>query len=1008
MRLRNKPLQADVNNLEANSRWSMKKQVLAYTGLFLVAAALVYAAFFFYSKTLLKAEGNVDGLMQHYPSYTKIKRVLSQGGESWSWDVGLGASFFDTFKGKLTNPLTYILIAFPQKYIDVAYDFVTILRQYLAGVAFILFGRELKLNNEQSVLGAFCYAFSGWAIFATLTQGTFTNALILFPILIMGTERILNGKSPVVFVVAEVLFLSSTIIWAYAAGIFSILYFLMRYPYYYGKNGIATAHMREADTHTNTHSQAIKTFGRHFGGFVLDGIIGLMISAIYVISILYSTTSAVTNSEYDSDIGIFYSLRTYFLMPTSLVSITEAHESYSLIFASILVAILFPLIIRNAFRKKSTPAIMTIFCLVIGLFPITGKIMNGMSYSVGRWYFIVTFFLVWAAMECLDHQILSNRKQMFLLFGWWFFLCVWLVAICMVILRLIAHNVAWETLVSLCMMFALLCALFIREVGVAKGTGNSKIVRLWNAFFNTIRGIDVSKVSRRAQRGMSVIIIVLMVTNLGLDSWILLTGINRINQYLGKGEASKTYSEYVQRVTPEIQSEDTSFYRTDQLDDGFVKSNANLVFGARSIYEYFSTLSSDWLYFNKVMGNNAGYNRRMVTLSNDNRSGLDYLLGVKYFLRDANYKKNEKLGYVPYGFEYWKTIDGVEVYRNKHSIGIGTGYSQYITKSELMKYSALEREQIMLQAVVVDDDDAKNLTGVKHATATDLKTDVQSLTCSITSTHNVTIDGVDGGDMVVAEGENTDNLDPDSNEFTIHVSEKLKNVQIVVSFQGMDREKYTWDQNLAMRGETVEGQNYSKFKEYLIRQDFSGGTSFVVTASKGDRSKTAACYKDGDTGLNDVADYNMNLGYYDSFSGDIKIHLNNAGHYTYDSIKVYAIPTTIYDENATKLDDSKFNLTSFDNDTVKGTVNNDSDTIMYFSILNNAGWHVYVDGEEADKIKNVNLAFAGVKVSKGKHKITLEYDYPGLKSGLIVTGLGIASLVAVVLRRRKLNPETIE
>ena len=260
---------------ELSREWNWKKQWLVYTGLFVVTALLVFAAFFVYQKTLLKGKGNVDGLMQHYPSYTKLKRVLAQGGEGWSWDVGLGASFFDTFKGKLTNPLTYLLLAFPQKYLDMAYDFVTILRQYLAGVAFLIFGREVKLTTEQNVLGAFAYAFSGWAIIATLTQGTFNNSMMLFPILIMGAERILKGKSPLVFIVAEVLFLASTVLWAYIAGIFVILYFIVRYFHFYGKNGALR-------TTLPPDQPAWKSFAGHFGGFIGDGLIGLMISAIFV------------------------------------------------------------------------------------------------------------------------------------------------------------------------------------------------------------------------------------------------------------------------------------------------------------------------------------------------------------------------------------------------------------------------------------------------------------------------------------------------------------------------------------------------------------------------------------------------------------------------------------------------------------------------------------------------------------------------------------------------------
>lgn len=960
---------------ELSREWNWKKQWLVYTGLFVVTALLVFAAFFVYQKTLLKGKGNVDGLMQHYPSYTKLKRVLAQGGEGWSWDVGLGASFFDTFKGKLTNPLTYLLLAFPQKYLDMAYDFVTILRQYLAGVAFLIFGREVKLTTEQNVLGAFAYAFSGWAIIATLTQGTFNNSMMLFPILIMGAERILKGKSPLVFIVAEVLFLASTVLWAYIAGIFVILYFIVRYFHFYGKNGALR-------TTLPPDQPAWKSFAGHFGGFIGDGLIGLMISAIFVESIIYTTTSAVINSDYDANQGVFYSLKTYFAMPTALVSLNEVHEAYSAVFAGLLVTALMPMIIWTVRKKKSTAGIFAIFCLIIGLFPVTGKILNGFSYSVGRWYFVLTFFLVWAAMECLDHEVLGSRKRMMVLLGWWFFLCVWVVLLCIFYLKMLKHNIAWESLLSLCMMFPLLAALAVRELRVPK-SGQRKA---------------------KVYRGMTAVITAILVVNVGLNSWIMMTGAGeggsqRIKTYIDKGAMPELYDQYVQRVVPDIQAEDTSFYRTDQLDDGFEKSNVNIVFGGRSIYEYFSSISSDWLYFNKMLGNNAGYNRRIVSLSNDNRPGMDYLLGVKYFLRDKNYKEAEKPGYVPYGFEYQKTIDGVEAYRNKHCMGIGTGYSQYITESELKKFAPLEREQVMLQAAVVPDREATKVSGLKHAKISELHTDVQSLECSVTSPYNVKLKGVKKGEMTVQKGDDSE----EDNYFNIHVPKTWKNMQIVVSFQGLDREPITWDQHIHLKDETVADQGYNRLKEYLYRNDYTGGTSFIITAMKGDRSKTGECYKYGNTGLNDISDYNINLGYYDSFSGDIRIHFDKAGFYKYDAIKVYGIPMESYDQDASVLDENSLKDVSFDDKTVRGMVNNDSDRIMYFSIIDNAGWTAYVDGEKADKISRTNLGFTGIKVPAGKHEITLRYRYPGLRAGIAVTIIGLGLLVVVLRKGKRKN-----
>ena len=106
------------------------------------------------------------------------------------------------------------------------------------------------------------------------------------------------------------------------AGIFVILYFIVRYFHFYGKNGALR-------TTLPPEQPAWKSFGGRFGGFIGDGLIGLMISAIFVESIIYTTTSAVINSDYDANQGVFDSLKTYFAMPTAMVSLNEVHEAYS-------------------------------------------------------------------------------------------------------------------------------------------------------------------------------------------------------------------------------------------------------------------------------------------------------------------------------------------------------------------------------------------------------------------------------------------------------------------------------------------------------------------------------------------------------------------------------------------------------------------------------------------------------------------------------------------------------
>lgn len=979
--------------LPAKKEWGVWKQILMYSLLFLIAAAGAYAFVIISQKTLLRnGTGNVDGITQYYPSYAKIKNVfhtwLHGGGiDGWSWDVGLGASFFDTFKGKLVSALTYLIIAPPQKYMDIAYSVVTVFRQYLTGIAFILFGREVRLKADQNVFGAFCYAFSGWAFRASIAQGSFTNAMIFLPILILGVERMLRKKSPLVFIIAEVLFLSSNILWSYIAGITCILFFVMRYLYYYGRNG----ELREPEAEIAAASgKKFRLFPRMFAELIGSGIIGILISSIFLESMLVSTTSAITNTNYDVYRGVFYPLKKYILMPSRLFTYSEVHTSYSFVFATVLVAMLLPLVVINVRKRRSTASILTLFFMIIGLFPYTGKVLNGFSYSVGRWYFVLIFFYVWAAMECFDHEILRQRKTFLILFGWWFLLAVWILGFCMFVMRMLSHNNAWQSLIGLALAFILLVILYLREFRC---------------------GADEARRPKR-YGAMNALIAALLIVNVSMNAYIVFAGISdddeesggepMIESFADAGWADKAFTHSVQRVVQKLQDEDKSFFRTDQVD-GYndvrrvrVMANENIYFGNRSIYEYFSSISADWLKFNKTVGNNAGYFRRTVSYSNDNRPGLDYLMGVKYFLGDSKDRDPGASRYCPYGYDYYKSIDGVKVYRNRYCMGLGTNYSQYITESELRKFSELEREQILMQAVVIPDDETDQVRGIRHADVDNLQTDVEEVACTIKDPYGVkTMAGTDGGQMVLTP-EDSD----EGSGFTLEIP-VVRNCMLVVSFDNLNRKRLTWNDHMKLVGKTRSDYKFNDFKYYLNKSDYYGDESFRLTASYDGIEKSALSNRGQNQGLSDVRDFNLNLGYFDKAGGDIKINFNSYGIYNYDSIKVYAIPMDIYAENAKALDSTKFNVTSFDGDTVKGTVDPGENSVLYLSILDDPGWKVYVDGKEADKIDDVNIAFTGVRIPKGSHKVVLEYHYPGLKAGLAATAAGIVLLIIVMIRFRK-------
>ncbi len=963
------------------------QEILLYTVLFAIGAAFVYYYFVFCGRTMLiNADvGNFDGFAQTYPAYAKIKRAIEtwmNGGglERWSWDVGLGASFFDFFKGKLVNPLTYLITAAPQEKMDVVYNYVTIFREYLCGLTFLFFEREVGLKREQRVTGAICFAFAGWLIRCSLDQGTFTNATIFFPLLVMGADRILKKKSPMVFIVSVFGLVASGVLWAYISGIVIIFYYLCRYPYYYGKNGVF-----------GVPEQKGKAFAANFGSFILAGVIGLMISFLLLQSMLYSISRAITDNGtqvYDN----FYTLRDYLKLPDGFFYYDPVFTPYSMLYIPVLIILLLPLIVPRI--RRSTPAFLTVFFFIASLFPITGTIFNGFSYTVGRWFYVLTFFAVWAGIECYDREILKKRSNRIICAVWLLLLGVWIAA---------GYKVLIIDVKSLYSMIT----------GVAFGLLILLIIAIRETIYDK-PGI------MRSLAGLAIIFILLGDAT-GAVNFTLYPGLSEnLDRYEKKGHLEQTFQTTTERIIAEVQEEDTTFYRSDRVDTTSARrvarmvGNANQYWGNRSIYEYSSMINGSWLYFNKMMGNNAGYFDRTISYSNDNRAALDYLMGVKYFLGDNAALEPGATEYAPYGFSYYETIDGVDVLKNEYCMGLGTTFDRYITESELETFAPLEREQVLMQAAVVPDDAVESLTGVEHASLDDLRTDMTVYECEICNPENVELTGTASGGSEALEilpseapGEEriscsepgTIKVYSPKGYFDLYIP-RIENCQVIVSFDELVRDTNDFDEFLDLL-HYEDGVTDNATRNAIDRKSFIDNERYRVYLKKGNVRKGVLCEKGKRQGFNDVTDFNINMGYYESIEGKIRVEMSQYGNYSFDSIKVYAIPMDIYEENAQILDARSYQIEDFENEKFTGTVDAEKDSILYLSILDDKGWKIYIDGKKADKIHSVDLAFTGAVIPAGHHEVVVEYKYPGLKSGIAVTTAGVVLLIIVMVRRRK-------
>jgi uncharacterized membrane protein YfhO len=103
-----------------------------------------------------------------------------------------------------------------------------------------------------------------------------------------------------------------------------------------------------------------------------------------------------------------------------------------------------------------------------------------------------------------------------------------------------------------------------------------------------------------------------------------------------------------------------------------------------------------------------------------------------------------------------------------------------------------------------------------------------------------------------------------------------------------------------------------------------------------------------------------------------------------------------------------FEIGHFGNDVITGRIASTRGGILFFSIPFDPGWHIYIDKNEATKIK-VNIGFMGAFLTPGPHTIKLQYFPPYYSIGKIlsITALGFFGLGLFGQWRKRGSAETL-
>lgn len=140
-----------------------------------------------------------DYMTQQIPFIRECRRVVLSGAPFWSPNTFLGANFIGSYAFYVpTSPFFWPLLAVPEGYVGIALGVMFILKHIVAALTSHLYISKYTKNVNLAVIGALIYTFSSFTMDSSFYYH-FIEIIAFFPLLLYYTDRILENRSKVMF-----------------------------------------------------------------------------------------------------------------------------------------------------------------------------------------------------------------------------------------------------------------------------------------------------------------------------------------------------------------------------------------------------------------------------------------------------------------------------------------------------------------------------------------------------------------------------------------------------------------------------------------------------------------------------------------------------------------------------------------------------------------------------------------------------------------------------------------
>lgn len=328
-----------------------------------------------------------DFNVQQIPFYKLAHAAVRNLDIGWDFGTDLGANFVSSYSFYLLgSPFFWLTLPFPNSFVPHLMGPLLILKFSCASLTAYAFITRFVSNKYYAVLGGFMYAFSGFSVY-NIFFNHFHEAMIYFPLILLGLELIMSENRRGFFFCAVSLSLIANYYFFFGMVIFTVIYFVVRWA-----SGSWNISFKRGE--------AAYTCSR-FLGVIIESVLGLLAGMVIlfpsVLGIVQNTRvgSMLTGWNglvYDKPQLYPYIFQSFFFppdLPARLVFFNGSEKKWASVAGWLPLFGMTGVISWLQVKKKTWQRRLIIICIFIALIPLLNQMFSAFNYNYyARWFYM--------------------------------------------------------------------------------------------------------------------------------------------------------------------------------------------------------------------------------------------------------------------------------------------------------------------------------------------------------------------------------------------------------------------------------------------------------------------------------------------------------------------------------------------------------------------------------------------------------------------------------------------